>query len=289
MFGYVRVYEPELKMREYEYYRAVYCGLCRSYGKCAGCLSRFALSYDFVFLALVRIALVGEKPEFEQRRCAAHPARKRNQMLPNPQLEFCARAAVLLTYHKLRDDVSDETGLRRLGAKAALLPADRVRRRTADTLPGLDERIAAGIGELMRLEAEKVASVDLPAGVFGGVVEDILSYGLEDKPAAVARQIGRHIGKWLYIADALDDFADDIRLGRYNPFACLYQNRSPNEAELAGIQSALTHELIEAELGFNLIDYGCDTLRGVISNIIYFGMPRRIEEIMKPRQNKSGR
>ncbi|NLW73946.1 MAG: hypothetical protein GX057_03495 [Clostridiales bacterium] len=289
MFGYVRAYEPELKMREYEYYRAVYCGLCRSYGKCAGCLSRFALSYDFVFLALVRIALVGEKSEFEQRRCAAHPAKKRNQMLPNPQLDFCARAAVLLTYHKLRDDISDENGLRRHIAKAALLPANRMRRRAAAALPGLDEIIEAGIGELGRLEAEKVASVDLPAGVFGGIVEDILSYGLEGKPAAVARQIGRHIGKWLYIADALDDFPEDIRLGRYNPFACLYQNRRPNEEELAGINAALTHELMEAELGFNLIDYGCDTLRGVISNILYFGMPRRIEEIMKPGQEKTGR
>ena len=28
MFGYVRPYKPELKVREYEMFRAAYCGLC---------------------------------------------------------------------------------------------------------------------------------------------------------------------------------------------------------------------------------------------------------------------
>ena len=34
MYGYVRTHAPELKVREQEYYRAVYCGLCRTMGKC---------------------------------------------------------------------------------------------------------------------------------------------------------------------------------------------------------------------------------------------------------------
>jgi hypothetical protein len=30
MFGYVRPYRDELKVKDYELYRAVYCGLCHS-------------------------------------------------------------------------------------------------------------------------------------------------------------------------------------------------------------------------------------------------------------------
>ena len=55
MFGYIKTYPPELKVREQEYYRAVYCGLCRTMGKCTGQCSRMALSYDFAFLVMLRL------------------------------------------------------------------------------------------------------------------------------------------------------------------------------------------------------------------------------------------
>ena len=61
MFGYIRPEKTECKLREYEYYRGVYCGLCRSLGKCTGQCSRMMLGYDFTFMALVRLAL--EEPK----------------------------------------------------------------------------------------------------------------------------------------------------------------------------------------------------------------------------------
>ena len=64
MFGYIRPHTPELRVREYEYYKAVYCGLCRSMGKCTGQCSRMTLSYDFAFLSLVRMALSATAPAF---------------------------------------------------------------------------------------------------------------------------------------------------------------------------------------------------------------------------------
>ncbi|MFT9057020.1 MAG: DUF5685 family protein, partial [Ethanoligenens sp.] len=30
MFGYVKPFKPELKIREFEAYRAVYCGMCHT-------------------------------------------------------------------------------------------------------------------------------------------------------------------------------------------------------------------------------------------------------------------
>ena len=62
MFGYIRTDTPELRVRENEYYKAVYCGMCRAQGKCTGQCSRLTLSYDMVFLALLRLAVSGENP-----------------------------------------------------------------------------------------------------------------------------------------------------------------------------------------------------------------------------------
>ena len=32
MFGYVRIYKPELKIKDYEIYKAAYCSVCRALG-----------------------------------------------------------------------------------------------------------------------------------------------------------------------------------------------------------------------------------------------------------------
>ena len=53
MLGYVQVFKPDLKVREYEIYMGYYCGVCKYIGKEYGQLPRMALSYDAAFLALL--------------------------------------------------------------------------------------------------------------------------------------------------------------------------------------------------------------------------------------------
>lgn len=117
MFGYVRVRRSELRVREYEYYQSIYCGLCRRMGQCTGQCSRLSLSYDLAYLALLRMALTGEKTVIRERRCIAHPFHKRKMMEPGDALTYAARVSALLTYEKCRDDVADSRGFRRLRAR----------------------------------------------------------------------------------------------------------------------------------------------------------------------------
>ena len=49
MYGYVRPDKGELRVREYELFRAVYCGLCQALRERYGFLSRFAVNYDMTF------------------------------------------------------------------------------------------------------------------------------------------------------------------------------------------------------------------------------------------------
>ncbi len=67
MFGYVRIYKPELRMREYEQYRGVYCSLCKHLGSRYGAALRLTLSYDMTFLALLTMALKTEGVGFCKR------------------------------------------------------------------------------------------------------------------------------------------------------------------------------------------------------------------------------
>ena len=56
MFGYVKIYKPELKVKHYEAYKGVYCSLCKTLKKEYGAFASLTLNYDFTLLALTRLA-----------------------------------------------------------------------------------------------------------------------------------------------------------------------------------------------------------------------------------------
>ena len=289
MFGYVKVDHAELKVREYEFYRGAYCGLCRSMGKCTGQCSRMTLNYDFVFLALVRLAISPEKVCFKQRRCLAHPIKKRNSMERNSALDYCAATSAILNYQKVADDIADERGFKRFKARLALPFVAGARRRALKRFPELrelDAIVDAKLSELAAIEKGDGASVDIPAECFGQILGEIMSFGLEGTDRRVAYGLGRNIGAWIYIADAIEDMSDDLKKGRYNPFLRLYGGRIPNESELESILCAVKNHLYGAEAAVDLIDIDNDTIKNIIQNVIYLGVTDRTDKIIKEYTGK---
>ena len=84
MYGYVRPDKGELKVKEYELFRAVYCGLCETLRERYGFFTRFAVNYDMTFLAMV---LLSDQAQARQRRCPVHPMRKRSVVYDSEYLE----------------------------------------------------------------------------------------------------------------------------------------------------------------------------------------------------------
>ena len=69
MYGYVQVYRPDLRFREYEVYRSHYCGLCHTLQQRCNAISRLTLSYDFTFLSLLLDALYEPETDTHKQRC----------------------------------------------------------------------------------------------------------------------------------------------------------------------------------------------------------------------------
>ena len=65
MFGYVKVQKMDLRVREWETYRGLYCSLCRALSRRYGLPARLILSYDMTFLLAVRLAQSETVPSFE--------------------------------------------------------------------------------------------------------------------------------------------------------------------------------------------------------------------------------
>ncbi len=285
MYGYLRIHVPELKVREQEYYRAVYCGLCRTMGKCTGQCSRMTLSYDFTLFALARMALTGETVTFKHRRCIAHPLRKRPMAEPTSALRLCACAPAILAHHKVKDDLRDERGLKRTAATAVSPFTSSMRRRAVKQGYGdMDRGVCLAMQELGELETARLPSVDGPASLFGELMGKTLAYGLEGNTAKLAHAVGLHLGRFVYILDAADDYAEDMEKGRYNPLACLYGDPSMtvlSDHKRQELKIALLNELTELERAFDLLDTADHPdLRGVLSNILYEGLPRQVERVL---------
>ena len=281
MFGYIKAYPQELRLRENEYYRAAYCGLCRAMGKCCGCCSRAALSYDMVFALLVRMAISGTEPEFETGRCALHPFKKRVFMKLNPELRFTAYASSLLSYEKLTDDIRDEKGVKKATARVARAFLSGASKRARAELPELSERLSVGLYELSALEAKKEPSVDIPADLFGNIMAEIISYGYEGPNKKIASEIGAHAGRWVYIVDALDDCEQDLKKGRYNPFLMLY-GAPPSAAQKELLPDILNAELISIGNAMDLIARGGRRdLFEILENIVGYGMRESADRAIK--------
>ncbi len=279
MFGYVKIERAELRVREYEYYRAAYCGLCRSMGKCTGQCSRLTLSYDIAFLSQVRMALLGTAPQFKKRRCIAHPLRARVMMEPNEQLFYAADASALLAFEKCRDDVADKRGFGRLTAvarKLLLWPAyRRAKRRRAALAAFLREKLTA----LTVLEKERRASVDEPAAIFGEMLAALFSFELPREAARVAGAIGTKLGRFIYILDAIDDMDRDQKTGNFNPVLLLYGGK-PTREQRQMLEDALLVCLDDAAAALDLVGEKSSPRRAVLENILYLGMPARLKEIL---------
>ena len=295
MFGYVQPYVPNLTVGDHEYYRAAYCGLCRSMGKVCSGSSRLTLSYDGVFLSLLRMALMKDTPECERHRCPYSPLVKKNMLVRSPDIDFSAGAMGVLAALKLEDDVTDESGLRKLCALLCRLPAKRWTERADEQDLGIVEKLRDKLALFYPAENNNTecdfsdAGIDSCADAFGEIVGMLAARGIEFENYAIAYSVGRHVGRWIYCIDALDDLADDAKKGRYNAFIASYGAELDENSKLT-LECLLRDESDSAMAMLDLADVD-ESSRAyrIVKNILTEGMPRIARAVLdgsyrKPRR-----
>lgn len=284
MFGYVKPHVPSLTVADYEVYRGTYCGLCRAMGAVTGQVSRMSLSYDFAFLALFRMALHKVPSGFDRRGCIAHPFSKRFMMRENPELLYAAAASAVLTLEKIKDNIADEKSVKRLAAKLILPSGKAAVRRLHGDFDALRESVEGHLARLSEIEKNNTASIDSPADAFADALGEVFAFGCEGDDVRIAREVGRCLGKIVYVLDAADDLFDDIKSEKYNPIALIYEDpfekgeenskRPSLKADIAGsLSTAVGLELSRARSAFTLVDTsGFGTYERIVTNILTAGI-----------------
>ena len=294
MYGYVRPFVPELKVAQYEQYRALYCGLCRAMGSVTGQLSRFTLSYDLTFFAAVRMILEGVTPEFEPFRCPAHLAQKRLYVKLNPALEFTAAASAALAGAKTADDLADERGFYRVKPVLRRPLTAYMNARAAKHLPpDTDEEINRRLAWLGELEAANSPSLDETAAAFGEVLAYCFALGLDPDAAELARTFGMGVGRFVYLCDAADDLPADVKRGRYNPLYIGWGGLALEEGKLSPmVKDSLT---VSAPIALESVGEAAERLdpghilTPIVKNIVYLGLPASLRRVLNGEGKERGK
>ena len=272
MFGYVRPRKDELKIRDYQTYRAVYCGLCRALSRKYGFRARFLVNYDMTFLYLLRES-VRDPAGTEACRCPARICSKERCVCDDEGYERVAACSVILSYRKLRDNVRDNGFFRSLPDRAAGFLLRRVYRKAAREMPDFDRLVREELDRLSRLEAENSPSIDKTADAFARLTAGCAADLADDAIRRPAQTVLYQVGRFIYLTDALDDLARDCRRDAYNPLRYRF---SPENGGLRAEDLTYLTELTESSV--NLAGAALELLpmrayRPLLENIVYLGLP----------------
>lgn len=284
MFGYVRPLKGEMKVREFEQFKACYCALCHTLKRRYGTAARFILNYDFTFLAM--LLSEEESPSYEYNRCISG-LRKKCCVCQNGALDRAADCSVILSYWKLKDSVSDESFFKALPSRFALLFIKGAYKKAAGRCASFDELVETRLSELSRLEREESRSIDMAADKFSKILAVAAGEISDESKKRAMEQLLYHTGRWIYILDAFDDLGEDIEAGRYNPLASRFELV---DGQLSGddfeyLQTTLSH-------GASLIGAAYELLpetawSPILQNIIYLGLPYVTGRVLDRTWNKA--
>ena len=270
MFGYVRINKMDLTFREYEHYKAYYCGLCKYLKRNHTELSRLTINYDITFLIVLLSSIYQPSAQVFHEKCIVDPVKNKKHII-NDITEYAASMNILLAYYKLEDDVNDEGGIKSRLARQVYKKSFKT---AYDKYPKKADFIKKCLGELRSLEEDQSSSIDQTSNCFARLLEEIFDYKDDDYRDRL-RKVGFNIGKYIYIMDAYEDLDEDLEKGRYNPFTSYKDDR---EALKDRVDKLIGMTLSRLEEG--ILDLDIEVNKSIIDNIIYSGVYLRYKGLI---------
>ncbi|GAA0179646.1 DUF5685 family protein [Clostridium sediminicola] len=285
MFGYVTPCKMELKIKDYEKFKAYYCGLCISIKNQFGEIPRLALNYDMTFLAILLDSLSNEKNKYIKNRCIAHPVKQRVKVIDSTAIDYAAFCNVALFYYKLLDDFNDDKSLKAKMKSSFLYKyLKNLNCSRSEQLAFIEKRLKE-LDSLEKKSASKLLDelshpfADLTAYIISNYIEDIeLKFDLY--------WLGYNLGKWIYIIDAFDDLEEDMKEGKFNAIeASMNHSKLPFEQFKDNIENRIDLLLCDCARNCyeNLNKLQIEKNKLLLENILLFGLPEKMDIVFKRR------
>ncbi len=280
MFGYIKPDVAELKVKEYQLYQSIYCGICHSQKKNTGLFSPFTLSYDYVFLYLLRAEFEKVPTEFRKKRFSIDCNRNKQVAVQNKIFTYCAAYAALLSYLKLKDDLEDGGFFLRLRTLLLLPYAKHSLKKARKKADFPEKEATEAFMRLRALEKKGNCPAEELAECSGTMLSVAAGFAMEDALLSMAAEkIGLYVGKWIYLADAADDLQKDLKNNSFNPFA-------KDGIRKGDLKNALDNECNLADRMLSMVPVYDDGYRAILRNILFLGMNKEAEKILTGSQSE---
>lgn len=283
MFGFVRIDKNEMKIKDFDAYKAVYCSLCKCLSKEYGPFAGFLLNYDLTFLVVFSIAVSDKPPCFTKGRCRYNPLKSCKYCKASDDvMSKSAALLVLMTYYKLLDNINDSCWFKAFLCKMLRPFVGMWRNKAKKKYPDYDSMFSNYLRK--QLECESLgADVDLSAEPTALLLKDVFaSLADGEKSLPAFEQFGYHLGKWIYLMDAANDIDDDIKNKSFNP---IYNKLHLSKTESAKYcDEILSQSVYLLTCAYNLIDI--KNMKSVLDNIILLGLTKKQKEVLYSRKEK---
>ncbi len=285
MFGYVKIHKPELKFKEYEMYKGIYCSLCKQLGKTYGPFSRFILNYDFTLLSVFLLAAKEKDAQYEKSHCSFCRFKKCVCCkLPDDALEFSSAISIITAYHKVRDNFEDGQFLKKVQS-ALMLPYFKIKYKKASaSYPEISREISKQMCIQKELESKNSDSIDLAADPSAKSLGLIISSQFDISQKEIAYRFGYCLGRFIYLCDALDDLEKDKKSGSFNIFINLYPDADFDKIR-QNSEYLLNITADELAKAYELIKYY--RYKSLLDNIIYYGLDDAIDKVTRKEEEHS--
>lgn len=273
MFGYVTIYKPELKIKEYEAYKGVYCTLCKEMGKEYGVFSRLLLSYDGAFYVMYKLGIAKDNIIASKSRCTFNPCKKCMKISCESNVYKLASAiTVILAYFKLVDNLHDSSFFKKILLYLVYSYFAFIKNKARKKYPEIFETVKNGMEEQFKTESEENVSPDKAADASAKMLSWLFAYGEGEETKERAKQFGYQLGRTVYFLDAFDDYEKDVKDNSYNPF-------KNSEDFVADASRAVN--LSAGALCFSFEEHEFSNFSSVIENVVYDGLNSQLERIIK--------
>lgn len=290
LFGYVKPDKAELKIKEYETYKAIYCSLCKTLGKEYGVFSRFFLTYDATFFAIFLKSVFQNRPDCAEKGvCRFNPLKKCYYIDEDGILKKAAALTIIMFFYKLMDNMKDASFYKKAVSRL-IFPYVKLKfKKAVKNYSQYNDIIELQMKRQEQIEKENTDSVDRACDPSAKALAEIFTLDMEQsEQKETAARTAYCIGRWVYLMDAFDDLEKDIKTNSYNPFINLYLLTDKKTDNLKSVYKQIIGRIRitanEAADSFDKLNKQC--YNSILENIIFDGMENELINLINKKKKR---